>query len=94
MTKKEQAFALFSEGKTTSSPEVKDFKLKGGTSFNYYLEWQRNKGGQLHLHCHPLGRLKGKTGLGHLYSFFRFTFLGLKSGMLPSSQRSPGLRIQ
>ena len=57
MTKKEQAFVLFSEGKTTSSAEVKALKLKSQTRYNYYLEWQ--EGGALHLHRHPLGKLKG-----------------------------------
>ena len=44
MTKKEQAFVLFSEGRTTSSAEVKALKLKSRTRYNYYLEWQKGGG--------------------------------------------------
>ena len=44
VNKKEQAFALFDEGKTPSSPEIKALKLKGTTKYNYHLEWQKNRG--------------------------------------------------
>ena len=60
MTKKEQAFALFSEGKTTSSPEVKAHKLKSQTRYNYYLEWQ--EGGGITPSLSPSGEAKGKSG--------------------------------
>jgi len=41
MSEKEKAFALFDEGKTTISPEVKELKLKSKTRYNYYLEWRK-----------------------------------------------------
>ena len=69
MTKKEEAFELFDEGKTALSPEVKDLKLKGGSRFNYYLEWQRNKGGAISTsapseEAKSLGKeAKGKDGI-------------------------------
>lgn len=44
MSKKDKAFELFDEGKTTSSPEVKELKLKGATRYNYYAEWQKAGG--------------------------------------------------
>ena len=61
MTKKDEAFALFEEGKTALSPEVKALKLKSQSRYNYYYEWQKTKGA-IHLHRHPPGKLKGKTG--------------------------------
>ena len=45
VTKKEEAFKLFDEGKTALSPEVKDLKLKSQTRYNYYYEWQKSNGG-------------------------------------------------
>jgi len=59
VTKKEEAFKLFDEGKDTSSPEVKALKLKGGTRFNYYLEWQK-KGGIASSSSEPIGEAKRK----------------------------------
>ena len=59
--KKEQAFALFSEGKTTSSPEVKGLKLKSQSRYNYYYEWQKSKGGATPSSA-PSGEAKGKDG--------------------------------
>lgn len=44
MTKKDQAFILFDEGKTPTSLEVKALKLKGSTRYNYYYDWQKSKG--------------------------------------------------
>ena len=44
MSKKEEAFKLFEEGKNPFSPEVKAFELKSHTSYNYYLEWQEDGG--------------------------------------------------
>ncbi len=44
MTRKEKAFKLFEEGKTASSPEVKALGLKGRTKYNYYLDWQKDRG--------------------------------------------------
>lgn len=44
MTKKEQAFALFAEGKTASSPEVAALRLKGNVKYNYYAQWLREGG--------------------------------------------------
>lgn len=41
LTKKEQAFALFDEGKVPKSAEVKVLGLKGSTRYNYYYAWQR-----------------------------------------------------
>ena len=45
MNRKQQAFALFDEGKTVRSPEVKDLKLKSQSRYNYYYEWQKSEGG-------------------------------------------------
>ncbi len=58
MTKKDEAFRLFDEGKTALSPEVKAFKLKSQTRYNYYLEWQ--KGGGITPSSSPSGKAKGK----------------------------------
>ncbi len=44
MAKKEAAFALFEEGKTAISPEVKALKLKSHTRATYFWEWKRGKG--------------------------------------------------
>ena len=44
MSKKDKAFALFDEGKTSSSPDVKALGLKGTTKYNYYADWQKSKG--------------------------------------------------
>jgi len=38
MIKKEAAFALFDEGKSPSSPELKALKLKSQSRYNYYYE--------------------------------------------------------
>jgi len=38
MNNKDKAFALFDEGKTASSSEVKALGLKGNTKYNYYAE--------------------------------------------------------
>lgn len=43
MNKKRAAFALFGEGKTATSPEVKVLKLKGQTRANYYLLWKKGR---------------------------------------------------
>lgn len=43
-TKYEQAFALFDEGKTASSDEIKALKLKGNVKYNYYSEWRKARG--------------------------------------------------
>lgn len=43
-TKKEKAFALFDEGKTSSDDEIKALNLKGSTKYNYFAEWQKLKG--------------------------------------------------
>lgn len=39
MAKKDQAFELFSQGKTLSDPEVLDLGLKKKTLGNYYRAW-------------------------------------------------------
>ncbi len=39
MTRKDQAFELFSQGKTLSDPEVLDLGLKKKTLGSYYREW-------------------------------------------------------
>jgi len=44
VSEKDKAFALFDEGKTSSSPDVKALGLKGTTKYNYYLEWQKLRG--------------------------------------------------
>ena len=56
MTKKEAAFALFKEGETALSPEVKDLRLKSkrGT-----LPHGKLKG--------RVGKLKREAGLSYLY---------------------------
>ena len=58
MTKKEEAFALFSGGKTTSNAGVKALKLKDQIMCNYYLEWQ--KGGGITPSSSPSGEAKEK----------------------------------
>ncbi len=81
MNRKQQAFALFEQGMTAFSPEVKALRLKKTAKYSYYSEWQKSKG-VLPLHWHPLGKLRGRVGklkgrteLNHLYSLFGFTFL-------------------
>ena len=44
VSKRDKAFELFDEGKTSSSPEVKALGLKGTTRYNYYADWQKSKG--------------------------------------------------
>jgi len=44
VNKREQAFALFDEGKTPSSPEIKALKLKGNVKYNYYVRWREKVG--------------------------------------------------
>ena len=41
--KKGIAFLLFDEGKTPSSPEIKDLNLKGGTRYTYYDAWKKDR---------------------------------------------------
>lgn len=41
ITKKEKAYRLFSEGKDSSSPEVKALGMKSGTRYVYYSMWQK-----------------------------------------------------
>lgn len=41
MSKKEEAFALFAEGKRPSDQEVKDLGLSPKTRFNYYQEFKK-----------------------------------------------------
>ena len=60
MTKKDEAFALFEEGKTALSPEVKALKLKSQSRYNYYYEWQKTKGG-ITPSSAPSGEAKGKS---------------------------------
>lgn len=45
MSKKDQAFSLFDQGKKPSSPEVKQLGLKPKTSYNYYQEYKHSFGG-------------------------------------------------
>ena len=44
VTKKEEAFKLFDEGKNALSEEVKALRLKGKTRYNYYQDWQKARG--------------------------------------------------
>ena len=46
MNKKQQAFALFDQGKASSSPEVEALKLKTQTKYNYFSQWQKDKEGK------------------------------------------------
>ncbi len=41
MSKKDQAFKLFGEGKKPSSPEVKALGLASKTRYNYYQKWKK-----------------------------------------------------
>lgn len=40
-TAKEQAYRLFNEGKTASSPEVKVLGLKSSTRYSYHTMWEK-----------------------------------------------------
>ena len=62
--KNNKAFAMFEEGKTAFSPDVKDFRLR---SKKVTLPPEKLKEIER--------KLKRKTGLSYLYSLFRFTFL-------------------
>jgi len=44
MSKKEEAFELFSQGKRPSSPEVKALGLAAKSRYNYFLEWKKLSG--------------------------------------------------
>ena len=44
MTKKDQAFSLFDQGKKPSSPEVKQLGLKPKTLYNYFQLWKKSGG--------------------------------------------------
>lgn len=44
MSKKNEAFELFSQGKRPSSPEVKALALSAKTRYNYYQDWKRQNG--------------------------------------------------
>ena len=44
MSKKDQAFSLFDQGKKPSSPEVKQLGLKPKTSYNYFQEFKHSGG--------------------------------------------------
>ena len=58
MSKKQQAFELFSQGKRPSDPEVKSLGLKSKSLYNYYQEFKHSFGaGQL------IGTVKGKQAL-------------------------------
>lgn len=41
MSKKDQAFKLFAEGKKPGSPEVKSLGLASKTRYNYFQEWKK-----------------------------------------------------
>lgn len=41
MSKKNQAFKLFAEGKKPGSPEVKSLGLASKTRYNYFQEWKK-----------------------------------------------------
>ena len=45
MSKKEEAFRLFDEGKKPSDPEVKSLGLSTKTRYNYYQEWKKQQDG-------------------------------------------------
>ena len=45
---KQEAFALFDQGKTPTSPEVKALNIKGHTKRNYYWLWQQTQEGQIY----------------------------------------------
>lgn len=55
MTKKDEAFGLFDEGKIPNSPE-----LKGRSRYNYYYQWQKS-GGSATLSPRPSEEAKGKV---------------------------------
>ena len=60
MTKKDEAFRLFDEGKVPSSPELKALLPKGRSRYNYYYEWQRSEGGATPSSA-PTSEAKGKV---------------------------------
>ena len=41
-SKKSKAYRLFSDGKTTASPEIKALHLKQATRYNYFSQWNRD----------------------------------------------------
>lgn len=45
VSKRQRAFALFDEGKTPSSPEVRALKLRGNVKYNYYQQWKHRAKG-------------------------------------------------
>lgn len=44
MSKKDQAFALFDQGKRPGDQEVKNLGLKPKTTYNYYQGWKKSGG--------------------------------------------------
>ena len=59
MSKKEEAFELFSQGKRPSSPEVKALELSAKTRYNYYQEWKKSNGQVLDsVELHEINELK------------------------------------
>ena len=59
MSKKDEAFELFSQGKRPSSPEVKALGLSAKTRYNYYQEWKRSNGQVLDsVELHEISELK------------------------------------
>lgn len=44
MSKKEQTFALFDQGKRPGDQEVKSLGLNPKTTYNYYQEWKKSGG--------------------------------------------------
>jgi len=59
VNKKRAAFALFDQGKVTSSPEVKALKLKSQTRSNYFYEWRMGGKGQS-----QMSKEQSQTGKG------------------------------
>lgn len=47
MSKKDEAFKLFDEGKKPSDPEVKALGLSAKTRYNYYQEHKKSRGGDV-----------------------------------------------
>ena len=78
MNGKEKAFTLFGEGKSLSDSEVKAFKLRNQTRYNYYLEWQ--EGGGITPSSLSSGEAKGSGGAQSPI----LTFLGSLSFTLAS----------
>lgn len=61
MSKKEEAFELFSQGKRPSSPEVKALGLSAKTRYNYYQEWKKSNGQVLDsVELHEINELKAE----------------------------------